>query len=226
MAKEGSVQQFYDLIKDYVPDNEIKVILDLGSRDLVQSIDLSKIYKNAKIYAFECNPQSYQLCLSLSKNFQNINVICKAVHKVDGKCNFYPIDTERSKNVGASSLFVSSGKYDRIEELPQIKMRVSCTRLDTWSKKNNINKIDMIWMDLQGAELLALHGLGGILKSVKVIHTEVIYQGIYNGQVLFEELNDFLLKNGFGLIKNDTVCNKWWGNAVYINRIINPNVRH
>lgn len=216
------MQVFYDTIKEFISDNDIHTILDLGSRDAEQSIELSKIYPNAKVYAFECYPQSYELCISNSKQFQNISIIQKAVHNFDGKCEFYPIDTTLSANTGASSLLVSSGKYNNIEALPQTKIIVDAIRLDSWAQENNVSQIDIIWMDLQGAELLALQGLGNLLDKVKAIYTEVEYNEIYSKQALFPELNNFLQKKGFKLLWHDIQIPNWWGNAIYVNtNIIN-----
>jgi hypothetical protein len=64
-------------------------------------------------------------------------------------------------------------------------------------KESNISHVDIIWMDLQGAELLALQSLGDYLKKVEYIFTEVSHKEMYTGQVMFPELHTFLLQNGF-----------------------------
>lgn len=42
--------------------------------------------------------------------------------------------------------------------------------------KHNIPCVDIIWMDLQGAELLALKGLGNKLSCVEYLYTEVSHK--------------------------------------------------
>lgn len=81
-------------------------------------------------------------------------------------------------------------------------------------EKYSIAKVDIVWMDLQGAELLALKGLGNYLNSVKYIHTEVSYIEMYSGQVMFEELNKFLLCKGFN-IKNNLSLRGWQEDVIY-----------
>ncbi|MBL0176294.1 MAG: FkbM family methyltransferase [Ignavibacteria bacterium] len=34
-------------------------------------------------------------------------------------------------------------------------------------------RVDVLWMDVQGPELLVLRGMGVLLSSVRIIHTEV-----------------------------------------------------
>jgi FkbM family methyltransferase len=190
------IEKFVSYIK-----NEPKVIFDIGSRDCQQAVEFSKTFPNAKVYAFECNPNTLSLCRENSKGY-NITLIDKAVNIYDGVCTFYPIDQEKTitswsdGNPGASSLFKTNGKYT-IERYVQNEITVPCIRLDTVIKNNNIDVVDVIWMDLQGAELLALQSLGDFLHTVNYIHVEVTYQEMYTGQVLFEELDSFMNKNNF-----------------------------
>ena len=58
----------------------------------------------------------------------------------------------------------------------QDKIVTNCFRLDYIIRKNNIKKVDIIWMDLQGAELLALKSLGENIYNVEFIYTEVSYK--------------------------------------------------
>lgn len=69
-------------------------------------------------------------------------------------------------------------------------------------------------MDLQGAELLALKSLGNFLDNVKYIHTEISYKEIYTGQVMYKELNDFIISNNF-IIKNKLSMNEWQDDIIY-----------
>ena len=185
------------------PD-EVSVIFDVGSLHCLESIELSKVYKNARIYAFEANPDSYKVCLENTNDYENITVINKAVNDHDGTCVFNAIDPEKTEtpwfdgNRGASSLFKSNGAYNHIEKYVQKEIEVSCTQLKTFCKENNIDHIDLIWMDLQGAELIALKSMGReLMSTVKVIHTELEMTPIYKDQCLYEDVNQFLKNYNF-----------------------------
>lgn len=171
------------------------VIFDIGSRDCIQSIEFYNIFPNAKIYAFECNPNTLPICrTNIEKYSDRITLVEGAVCDYDGEIKFYPIDQEKTitswedGNPGASSLFKSNGTYSD-EKYVQNEITVNCHRLDTVMSKYNIEKIDIIWMDLQGAELLALKGLDEFITDVKYIYTEVSHKPIYENQVLFNELH-------------------------------------
>ena len=188
----------------------IDVIFDIGSCHCLESVEFAKKYKDSRIFAFEANPESYQVCLNNSKDYPSIEVINQAVNDYDGSCKFYPMDKERTVttwedgNQGASSLYRANGAYDHIEKYVQYEIEVPCTRIDTFCEKNNIDHIDIVWMDLQGAELKALKSMGDILDTVQIIHTELEMNPMYDGQCLFSDVNNFLTNNGFDLEWGDT----------------------
>ncbi len=201
------------------------IIFDVGSRDCEQSIEFYHKFPNARIFAFECNPNTLPICRKNIENFKDrITLIEGAVCDYDGQITFYPIDQEKTVttwvdgNPGASSLFKSSGNYDCIEKYVQNEIVTNCHRLDTVMQKYGIPKVDIIWMDIQGAELLALKSLGKYLNYVEYVYTEVTYNSeMYTGQVMFEELHDFMLKNHY-IVKNKLSMGQCWqDNVVYKN---------
>ena len=215
-----------DNFTSYIPDKmKDYVIFDIGSRDCAQSIEFYNKFPNAKIYAFECNPNTIDICRKNIENYKDrITLIEGAVCDYDGEITFYPINQKETittwvdGNPGASSLFKSNGTYT-MEHYVQDEIKTNCHRLDSIMKINNILKVDIIWMDLQGAELLALKSLGEYFKSVKYINTEVSYKEMYSGQVMFNELNNFIISNDFS-IKNHLSMYEWqWQEDVIYEKI-------
>lgn len=214
-----------NLIKYIENLNEKIIIFDIGSRDCLQSIEFYNLFPNSRIYAFECNPNTLDMC---KKNIQpysdRITLIEGAVCDYDGNITFYPINQEKTittwadGNPGASSIFKSNGQYT-IETYVQDEIITQCHRLDSVMNKYGILNVDIIWMNLQGAELLALKGLGNHLKNVKYIHTEVSHKEMYTGQVMFEELNNYILSNKF-IIKNNLTLKCWQEDVIYENQNI------
>jgi len=210
----------------YIQDkNKECIIFDLGSRDCIQSIEFYKTFPNAKIYAFECNPNTLKLCENNIKPYRDrITLIKGAVCDYDGDITFYPINqqmtitTWRDGNPGASSIFKSNGNYT-VEKYVQDEIKTNCHRLDTIMKTYNIPKVDIIWMDVQGSELLVLKGLGDHINSLKYIYTEVTHKEMYSGQVMFKELNDFIILNDFEILNNLTL--QGWQEDVIYKKILN-----
>lgn len=200
--------------------NEKFIIFDIGSRDCLQSIEFYNAFPNSKIYAFECNPNTIDICKKNIESYSDrITLIEGAVCDYDGNITFYPINQQKTittwkdGNPGASSIFKTNGEYT-IETYIQDEITTQCHRLDSVMNKYGILKVDIIWMNLQGAELLALKGLGNYLHNVKYIYTEVSYKEMYSGQVMFKELNDFILSNNFSIMNNLTLQG-WQEDAIY-----------
>lgn len=189
----NTLDLFAHKIREKYGDNTPEVILDIGTRDLESSIEISKHFPNTRIVSFEPTPQQYDICLEKSKYHNNIEVHNFALSDEEGEVDFWVVDG----NIGGSSLFepidvpYSSGTWNKI--------KVKSKRLDNVLKSLNISKVDAIWIDTQGAELKVLSGMGTYLDSVQVIHTEACPKPYYKGQVEKNDLEQFLLDNNFNL---------------------------
>lgn len=197
----------------------IKTIVEAGSRDAQVSITLSRYFPDAKLFAFECNPQAIEICKKNILGKKNIHLIEKAISDNCGHIDFYSVDLEASpsKNLGGSSLYQINPDYP-YDNIVQRKITVEAVTLTSWKHSQNIDTIDILWMDLQGAELKALHGLGEGIRKVKFIYTEVSFMEIYNNQPLFDDLNQYLSNNGFLLLRKMYVDKDGWGNMLYVHK--------
>lgn len=89
---------------------------------------------------------------------------------------------------------------------------VRTIRLDTWFKNNiDIQHIDFIWMDVQGAEHLVFAGASETLASTRFIYTEFSDIPMYQDQCSRSEIESILVgfspiavyENNNLLLKND-----------------------
>ena len=114
----------------------------------------------------------------------------------------------------SSSLF---GLAEHLLEYPQIQTmeerQVTTVRLDEVLPPES--RFDFVTLDIQGAELEALKGMGDLLSRVKWIFTEVNRRELYEGIPLVEDLDNFLSRQGFR-----RVVTLWypagWGDALYV----------
>lgn len=207
------VKNFISLVDQCFDKDDIKVILDIGSRDGNESIELSTAFPKAKVFAFECNPDAIKIWKSNVKK-KNVALIECAVSDVNEDIDFYKINPDKNGNIGASSMFLANPEFP-YETYVQTRIRVSSITIDSWAEKNGIETVDLIWIDTQGAELAAFRGMKNILKHVKMIHTEVEFRPIYIGQPLFEEVDAFLKHREFTFVRFDYRCS-WFGDADYV----------
>jgi len=207
------IQRFLNSLPSDI--SESPVILDIGSYTGEQSCEFAAQFPRSQIYAFEARPQSVEIIRRTVSRYSNIEVIESAVHEFDGETEFHVVN---ELNPAASSLFVGSGVQD-IHPIRQTSITVPTMRLDTWAKKAEIRRFDIVWMDLQGAELLALRGMGDMLGTVRAIQLEITYRELYTGQVMWPEVRAFLEANGFQLVDEwPDICG-YFGDAVFLQNV-------
>lgn len=198
----SDVNKFAALIRRYVGNPE--VLFEFGARDCTETVMMSREFPIARVYSFECNRVTLPMCREKAAANPQITLTESAVGETDGSATFHPIDQEKTittwsdGNPGASSLFLASGKYE-VESYVQRSEEVSIVRPDTFMARNAIAKVDAVWMDIQGAELMALRGFGERISDVRLLCLEAEFIEIYEGQPLFWEILDFLSARGFFL---------------------------
>jgi FkbM family methyltransferase len=193
---ETEKTRLLDLIRRVGP---LDVIYDCGSRDALDGLELAIKTGATELHIFECNPPSVELCrrnvIQHKPDGLTVFVNDCAISNKAGAVSFFPIDIHRTLtphpdgNPGASSLLKADPKYPH-EKYVQNKITVTATTLDEYSQYRR--PPDLLWMDLQGAELMALMGGTNALKSTKIVHTEVAFRPMYQDQVLFWELDKHL----------------------------------
>jgi FkbM family methyltransferase len=191
-------------------------IFDIGSCEGLDSIRYKKLFSNAKIYAFE--PLT-----------GNIELIKENLRK-HGTSDIYPIQLALSDKEGKADFYVSSGTPEHLQNetdwnygnkssslLPPNKAKeifkwlkfdkkevVETSTLEKFCIDHNIDEIDFIHMDVQGAELMVLEGAKSKMSNIKVIWMEVENLELYEKQPLKEDVRKYMTNAGFTKFK-DTV---------------------
>ena len=84
-------------------------------------------------------------------------------------------------------------------------------------EKQGLQTVDLLKLDLQGAERLVLTGGEAVLERVRVIYTEVFFERLYEGAWLFWEMNAFLAERGFKLCGLSNIVHAADGDLVQAN---------
>jgi FkbM family methyltransferase len=219
-------QQFARAADALLDPRSVKVALDVGSRDAEVALYLKQHYPNATVFAFECNPAAVELCRRRLSGQPGVFLVDRAVSDVEGVLDFFAIDPDKTLtphadgNIGASSLYRARPDYPH-ETYVQTRISVQSITLEAWARRQGLAAIDVIWMDLQGAELRALMGLGRLLQEVKLVYTELEYKPMYQDQPLAAEVRGFLRAHGLHLCKRFNVW-EWFGDELFCRRALLP----
>jgi len=100
---------------------------------------------------------------------------------------------------------------------PQIE--VPCVNLDAWCKENEIEAIDLLHIEVEGAEYNILKSSPEILKTVKVLYVKTSIHPHRLGMTNYSALKEFLEKSNFVLVAH------WFapeitGHAIFLSREI------
>jgi len=195
-------EKYYSHIKNR--DN-IKIIIEAGSRDLRDALELEKIYPSATILSFECNPECVDVCKhNLQYSQGRIKFYDVALANHEGTVDFYcsATDEPNSQDPGISSLY----QHNDISNTPMHKITVKARKLINILKENNLDRADLLCLDLQGGECNAILGLEHFINSVKYIITEFDGEHYLNAPT-GAELSAMLKNHNFDIIfsESDTI---------------------
>ncbi len=211
--------RFASLAQAVLGVDAVKTIVEVGARDCNETLDFEAAFPRARIIAFECNPATLPVCRRAVQGHERVTLVEKAVSDRRGQVTFYPTDPVRTVtkhangNPGASSLFRAAPDYPH-ETYVQNEVTVETTTLGDVMQEEGVEQIDLLWMDIQGAELLALKGLGERISAVKLMHLEVEFMPIYEGQPLFGDVHAYLGDKDFRLL-GFTSYSRYSADAVY-----------
>ena len=126
------------------------------------------------------------------------------INRSDASSSLLPIDPRNSKWFNRDLAVASSITVPTLT-LPELMAR---EKLET---------VDLLKLDLQGAERLVLTGGEQVLDRVRVIYTEIFFEQLYAGAWLFTEMNEFLSKRGFKLCGLSNIVHAADGDLVQAN---------
>lgn len=182
---------------------DINCIIECGALAAADTVALAD-YFGCPVHTFEPNQNTIDVCRSYIGDRTDITLNQCAVADYDGHTVFYPVNIEAYPNPGASSMYRFDMDYSEIHPPEVLRAgnaiqdttMVSVTKLETYCKNNSIQP-QALFMDIQGAELAALRGLGDYIDGIKLIGFEMQYSSSYKDGCVFEETDEFLKSKGF-----------------------------
>jgi len=209
--------------KALLSGRQIQTIFDIGAHTGETVAKYAGLFPETKIYAFEPLPEAIE---ELRLKFQGnrfVNPVQAAVSDRPGKRPFYV-----NRNSVTNSLLPTAREASRwvkperdIEAVAVLEVPV--TSIDDFCTREGIGEIQILKMDIQGGELMALRGAVEKLRqgSISLIHTEILFVPVYEGQAYFYDIAAFLSGYGYELFDMYDFAyaedgRLRWGDAVFI----------
>jgi FkbM family methyltransferase len=193
----------------------IRGVLHLGAHQAEEAQDYEKAGAKQVVW-IEGNPELMPVLTEELKKYPNQSAHNVLVSDQDG----LDVSFKVTNNFQSSSMLeLGTHKTHHPSVEVHHTLHLKTHRLDTYLAQNNVDttECNFLNIDLQGAELLALKGLGNRLDTIDYIYTEVNIGSVYVGCAKMLELDRYLHSRGF--VRTATRLTQWqWGDALYVRK--------
>lgn len=207
-------------VQRHLAGSDVEILFEVGAADGRDVLVYHEMFPKAVIHCFEPIPDSFMKLVEKTAGFDRVRANQCALSENEGVAQFH-----MAALTDASSLFASKPtdfSYDRYTR-PAGIIDVKTDTIDTYCAREQIDRIDVLKMDAQGAELLVLKGATAMLArgAIGLIYTEINFLDHFDGGVRFDKLMGFLcdehgfkLHNIYGMVHNQR-GELAWADAIF-----------
>jgi FkbM family methyltransferase len=188
-TSESGEKAIFKLLKEKSKPLDSLCVFDVGANQ-GQFLGIAQLHlQNLKveIHAFEPSQYTYQILCKSAKSYKNVNLNNTALGMQIGQTELY-------YDKGGSGLAsLSKRKLDHFGIDFNCSETITINTLDNYCSSHNIQKIDLLKIDVEGYELHVLQGASEMLKNrqIKMISFEFGSCNI-DSRIFFQELYYFL----------------------------------
>ena len=159
------------------------VFVDIGTNKGIYLYQAEKVIRTGKIYGFEPNTSLVNYIKPL---FPNVELFPLAVSSTTGTSVLHIPKKGNGLQDTRASLEDMGDEVERVE--------IQTITLDDWAKQNNITKLDLVKIDVEGHEFDSVKGCKTILETIKPIF--IIEIELRHAHYPIKDIFDFII--GFG----------------------------
>jgi FkbM family methyltransferase len=210
---------FNQIYQKYNASCNIRGIVHVGActgeeRDTYQAHSINNVIW------FEANPETYNALCKHIRNTNHIAYNALLANTDDEEVEFYVT----SNYYGASSSMLKLEKHlihhPKVKVVKTIKLQTN--RFDTFMSHNSnikLSNFNFLNIDVQGAELLVLKGMGNLLHNFDYVYSEINTDKLYENCCLLKELETYLNQYNFR-IAEISMTPYDWGDALFVKTAI------
>jgi len=181
----------------HLPRLKYRFVIDGGAHTGSFTDAFLQLHRPERVILVEATPDLEGKLRARYAGKPGVSIVAAALSDQNGKAPF-----EINRSAWSSSLLPIDprntewfGRDLRVARTVQVPTITLPALMD----EQGLGTVDLLKLDLQGAERLVFAGGETALDRVRVIYTEVFFEPLYEGAWLFWETNEFLAGHGFKL---------------------------
>jgi FkbM family methyltransferase len=191
---------------EYIPQAG-DVVFDIGAGVGAEMLLFSRLVgPSGRVVSVEAHPRTYRRLVDLCKanGLPNVTPLQVAVSDADGAVAISDLD-HHLRNM--------------VLDADGAGIEVPARRIDTLAGELGIDRIDLLKMNIEGAERQAIQGMGGVLATTRHVciscHDFLADDGGPEELRTKSFVRDFLVERGFRVITRDDAPDPWTRDYVY-----------
>jgi FkbM family methyltransferase len=202
-----------DEIAPYLPPNP--VILEAGAFNGADTVQFAQRWPAAVIYAFEPVPEIYDEAKQRTAHLPGVHLYQLALSGYGGYAVMHVAHTASGIGRGASSLLASPLiPAEDADQAYTHDIKVQTITIADWAQAEGVDRIDLMWLDMEGMELSALQAAGPLLATVKAVCMEVGRDDFYVGAAVYDDVVSWMENQGFRVAIDRVTL--WFGNILFV----------
>lgn len=195
----GAQSNAFDAQRQLLGDRR-PLVLDVGGNHGQSVLEYLRHFPGATVHSFEPLPESFATLVNAVAGHPTVRPVQAAVADAEGSRRFH-VNRRSSTN----SLLATSDRAGESVEAALMEttheIEVPTITLDAFAEREGIGAVDILKLDIQGGEVMALQGAKGLLSSgrVALVYTEALFAPLYEGQADFWAISDVLRGHGYSL---------------------------
>lgn len=198
----------------HVSPNAISQIVIVGAHEADEVDRLHRSYPQAGYLCFEPNPGTYARLIRKFQSLKQVTLRKLALSEKSGKAQFYELDMPGNGSLLEPDIENWSNST-QWKEKKVAAFDVDISTLDL--EAAGLPVVDLLWMDVQGAEGQVLAGAAETLKRTKAVFIEVaLTESPYKGAALYPQISARLQADNFVCVGLGIDAWNGTGNAFFV----------